>query len=81
LGQVVGRADWADVGPDRLHAFLYTGGRMIDLSDLVEPASGWSQLFPIAINDSGQITGQGTAPDGHTRAMLLTPVVKQEAAR
>ena len=72
-GQVVGRADCFVVGAAQTHAFLYGGGTMIDLSSLVDPASGWILLAANAINDSGQIAGFGMAPDGGVRAFLLTP--------
>lgn len=52
LGDVVGEADG--------RAFLYSGGRLYDLSSLVEPALGWSLVTAFAINDSGQIVVTGT---------------------
>ena len=78
-GQVVGSADLVDNGVVCSHAFVYSGGKMRDLNSLVDPAAGWSLLVATAINDSGQIAGYGTTPDGNTRAFLLTPTSKQEA--
>ena len=69
-GHVVGGAH--DASGD-VHAFLYAGGVMSDLNALIPPASGWTLRIAMAINDSGQIVGNGLAPDGNTRAFLLTP--------
>jgi probable HAF family extracellular repeat protein len=57
------------------HAFLYipTGG-MLDLNNLIDPASGFVLTNATAINDSGQITGFGTNRMQQTDAFLLTPV-------
>ena len=58
-------------------AFLYQpDGTMIDLNAAVDPALGWTLNSAKAVNDSGQIAGYGTAPDGNTRAFLLTPLAK-----
>jgi len=64
LGQVVGASG---------HAFLWseTAG-MQDLNDLIPPDSGWLLEYAFAINDVGQITGQGLI-NGETHAFLLTP--------
>lgn len=64
LGQVVGASG---------HAFVWseTGG-MQDLNDLIPPNSGWLLEYAFAINDVGQITGQGTI-NGQIHAFLLTP--------
>jgi probable HAF family extracellular repeat protein len=56
------------------HAFLYTSGSgMVDLNTLIDPLSGWELLHGYAINDAGQITGQGLIGD-ERHAFLLTPV-------
>jgi len=56
-------------------AFLWEeGGEIIDLHGLIPPDSGWSLLSASAINDAGQIVGDGVI-DGQTRAFLLTPVI------
>jgi hypothetical protein len=58
-----------------LHAFLIdTAGTMRDLNDLIPPDSGWVLQRADGINDAGQISGYGSAPNGSTRAFLLTPV-------
>ena len=46
---------------------------MIDLNSSLDSAAGWTLTCARAINDSGQIVGHGTAPDGNVRAFLLTP--------
>lgn len=69
-GDVVGVQGTGD-GPS--NPFLYEGGVMYDLDTLLgASAAGWSDMFPEAINDSGQIAGIGTF-DGQTEAFLLTP--------
>jgi hypothetical protein len=71
--QVVGQAIFATPGG----AFLFDQGTTYQLLSLVEPASaqGWSQLVTAyAINDSGQIVGQGIF-NGQARAFLATPIV------
>lgn len=71
-GWVVG-----EVGPlsAESHAFLYIDGEFYDLNDLVPDLTGWDHLaIAHDINDSGQITGQGIKPEGHSGAFLLTPL-------
>jgi len=54
-------------------AFLWTMGKMYDLNDLVPKGSGWTLQKAHAINDRGQIVGEGTRGQGPWRAFLLTP--------
>jgi hypothetical protein len=54
------------------HADLFTGTDAIRLDRLLPPGSGWTLQRATAINDSGQIAGEGTH-DGRQRAFLLTP--------
>jgi probable HAF family extracellular repeat protein len=71
-GQVVG---FCEVTRDGfLAAFLYSSGTMTELNTLLPANSGWTLRFAYAINDAGQITGQGTNPNGAEHAFLLTPV-------
>jgi probable HAF family extracellular repeat protein len=73
-GQVVGyyASFWGSSFDDR--AFLYDSGRgMIDLNTLINSSSGWFLINARAINNSGQITGNGYI-NGELRAYLLTPV-------
>lgn len=73
-GQIVG---WSlNAGGER-RAFLYTNGVMVDLNTLLEPESGWVLLSANAINDAGQIAGEGQF-GGDVRAFLLTPPVNSD---
>jgi probable HAF family extracellular repeat protein len=70
-GQIVGSV--TNPSTSLSHAFLYSGGVMIDLNDLVPPEQGWDYLTAaFAINNAGQITGYGQV-DGQFRGFLLTP--------
>jgi probable HAF family extracellular repeat protein len=70
-GQIVGAA--TNTMTSVSHAFLYSGGVMIDLNDLVAPESGWEYLTAaFAINNAGQITGYGLI-NGQFVGFLLTP--------
>jgi probable HAF family extracellular repeat protein len=56
------------------NAFLYNGSRMINLTALIPPSAGWTNLASAdAINDAGQIAGSGYRADGQYHAYLLTP--------
>lgn len=67
-GQVVG---WSKATDGRAHAFLWQGGTMTSLNDLI-PASGWSLIVANDINDAGDIVGMGML-NGERHAFLLTP--------
>lgn len=77
-GQAVGRSSSA-AGD---HAFLWDNGTLFDLNDLIDPTDPLFGLVTLgqakAINDSGQIVGQGlfAGPFGPqvSHAFLLTPV-------
>jgi probable HAF family extracellular repeat protein len=69
-GQVVGYAMITSSG--ETHAFLYSGGRMQDLNDLIPADSGWELLGANAINNSGEIVGYGRLNE-EPRAFLATP--------
>ena len=43
-------------------AFLWENGSMVDLNALIPPGSSLKLLFPMAINDRGEITGTGDPP-------------------
>jgi probable HAF family extracellular repeat protein len=70
-GLVVG---WATNNDISGHAFLYNGGSMIDLNTLIDPSSGWTLDQALAINDEGQIVGDGYNSLTGETAFLLTPV-------
>lgn len=61
-------------GPHK--AFLWTRAEgMQDLTALLdESGAGWILREALAINDLGQIVGNGLSPAGASRAFLLTPV-------
>lgn len=71
-GQVVG---WARTGLSggSTVAFIWEDGIMRDLNDLIAPEAGWELWSAGDINDAGQIVGWGEAPNGQSRAFLLTP--------
>jgi probable HAF family extracellular repeat protein len=73
-GQIVG---WALNASGQRRAFLYANGVMVDLNTLVEPGSGWVLLSANAINDAGQIAGEGRF-GLDVRAFLLTPPVNSD---
>lgn len=58
FGQVVG---FSDCGPgiSCRHAFVYAGGVMYDLNNLIPADSGWELFDGYGINDRGQIVGLG----------------------
>jgi len=74
-GQVVGYAYTdASGGHAVYNAFLYSGsGPMLDLNNLIDPASGWTLTGATGINDSGQIVGYGTH-SGQEHTFLMTPI-------
>ena len=74
--QIVG---FSDTDPDRYpglpaEGFLYSNGVMTDINSLVDSTAGWTQLTGYAINDRGQITGEGKIGNAW-HAVLLTPTM------
>lgn len=57
--------------------FLWENGTMFDLNSLLPADSGWNVYEPFAINDKGQIAGNGIL-NGQNRAFLLTPIAEPE---
>jgi len=69
-GQVVGEAETIH---GVMHAFRWSDGVMVDLNRLLPPgADGWELITAKAINDRGEIVGQGRF-QGSLRAFLLSP--------
>jgi probable HAF family extracellular repeat protein len=64
-GQIVG---WSSSG-----AYIYEGGVVTELNELILPGSNIHVVSAFAINNAGQIVGYGRQ-GGSTRAVLLTPV-------
>jgi len=74
-GQVVGTSSCFDANSNfHSHAFLFDGGVMHDLNNLIPAGSGWELQGASAINNAGQIAGTGTNPNGAYHAFLLTPI-------
>ena len=59
-GQVVGQSSGS---PEGRRAFLWEGGELIDLNDLVAPSYEGTLLAAGHINDAGLITGVALDPD------------------
>jgi probable HAF family extracellular repeat protein len=72
-GQVVGDALCVGAGAPQA-AFLWEGGVMYNLNDLIPTESQWDLLSAHDINDSGEIVGIGINPDGDLHGWLLTQV-------
>jgi probable HAF family extracellular repeat protein len=76
LDQVVG-SSWLVTEPTSLsdptqyHAFLWQGGSMTDLNELIADSS-WILTGATAINDNGDIVGTGIRDDGQVHGFLLT---------
>ena len=69
--QVVGWSYVAGIGADQ---FLYSDGKMVDLNTLIPANTGLTLGLVTGINNRGQISADGTLPNGHTVALLLNPV-------
>ena len=70
-GQTVG---YAPAGTAPQHAFLYSNGVGVDLNTVIPVSSGWTLLSGNAINDLGQIAGNGQI-NGEFHAFRLDPVI------
>lgn len=60
-------------------AFVYSGGRMIDLNSVTALPAGWSLREATGVNDNGQIVGWAITPAGNYDAYLLTPIPEPAA--
>jgi probable HAF family extracellular repeat protein len=71
-GQVVG---YSIISPSGLISpFLYSGGQMFDLNNLIAPGSDFRLIEAQGISDNGYITGWGSTPRTLPHAFLLIPV-------
>jgi probable HAF family extracellular repeat protein len=75
-GQVVGYSDPAPVSgdPGRPGPWLWEDGAMVNLNDMIDPATGWEISSVGAINDAGQIAATARPATGGSRLVLLEPV-------
>jgi probable HAF family extracellular repeat protein len=54
--------------------FLWeNGGPMVDVNTLISPPSDFVVYNTLAINDRGEIAGEGVFPNGENRACMLVP--------
>jgi uncharacterized membrane protein len=75
VGQIVGSAETTKsdgLGGRVGHGVLWQTNALIDLNSRIDLQSGWEILSANAINDHGQIVGQGII-HGERHAVLLTP--------
>jgi probable HAF family extracellular repeat protein len=68
-GDVVGTAT---NGAGVYHAFLYSGGRLQDLNELIDSSLGWTVTYAADINDHGQIAARGCKAGNQCADLLLT---------
>ncbi len=75
-GVVVGTAYVVNSnGTAAWHAFIYSGGKLQDLNNLIPSGSGWLLTEATGINDTGQIVCNATnTTTGYTHAFLLNPI-------
>jgi len=74
LGQIVGDTNGSLGSPNRA-PFLYTGGSMYNLDNLLDSSgAGLSLELAYGINDSGTILAEGMTTANGYQAVLLTPV-------
>lgn len=79
VGQVVGYFH-ENCGMEEICAdpFIIENGELKMLEDLIPQGSGWDLHFAMAINDLGQIVGQGKSPDDDSESLsgfLLNPII------
>ena len=74
-GVVVGQADVLNSnGTTEFHAFIYSGGKLQDLNNLIPSGSGWVLTEATGINDKRQIVCDAyNATTSSTHAFLLNP--------
>ncbi|MGH2550367.1 MAG: hypothetical protein ACRDHN_13310, partial [Thermomicrobiales bacterium] len=62
------------VGSSGSGATRFDNAGPVNLNSLIPPDSGWVLQVAVAINEYGQIAGNGTNPEGKSRGFLLTPI-------
>jgi len=72
-GQIVGSSSPVCDFDAAARAFLWEDGSLFDLNSLVPPASALYLQLTYAINDRGEIAGQGVDASGNAHAFLLVP--------
>ncbi len=75
-GLIVGDIETASF---QKHAAIWKNGRAIDLNSLIPAGSGWVLQQAKAVNNRGQIAGEGTF-HGQSRAFLLTPLMRRSVS-
>ncbi len=55
------------------HAFIYSGGTMTDLNNLIPAGSGWVLTGATGITDAGQIICNAQNTTYQTHALLVSP--------
>jgi probable HAF family extracellular repeat protein len=70
-GSVVGASNLSNPAGG-YHAFVYSGGLLKDLNDLIDPALGLTLNFASDINDKGQITAVGCYANRQCASLLLS---------
>jgi len=61
------------VGTSGSRGFLYSQGKMMELTSLIPGGASLKNLIPCCINDRRQIAGLGVFADGKPHAFLMTP--------
>jgi len=74
----VGSASVTHLGTTTQYAVVRDGSILRDLNSLIPRNSGWEILSAHAINDKGQIAGEGLH-NGKNRAFILTPIPGSQA--
>ena len=69
---VAGNEDGTGLNEEAV-AVLWRGGQVYDLNSLIPSDAGWTLDAAHAVNNQGQIAGEGLH-DGQKRAFLLTPL-------
>ena len=78
--QVVGLSSPSDCAMYNVsRPFLWENNSMVDLNSLIPPNSPLKLVYAFAINDRGEIPGNGIDANGNVRAFLLIPCDENHA--